>query len=76
MCNWTFCAAPWLVLIIKISQGTGQKVENTCNFYCNPEMLGIIFIFMLWLNFILGLNFNSLCFKLFIIHYHTKNKGK
>ena len=26
---------------------------------------------MLWFNFILGLNFISLCFKLIIIYYHT-----
>ena len=26
---------------------------------------------MLWFNFILGLTFISLCFKLIIIHYHT-----
>ena len=26
---------------------------------------------MLWVNFILGLNFISFCFKLIIIHYHT-----
>ena len=29
---------------------------------------------MLWCNFILGLNFISLCFKLIIIHYHTKKQ--
>ena len=28
-------------------------------------------MYMLWFNFILGLNFISLCFKLIIIHYHT-----
>ena len=26
---------------------------------------------MLWVNFILGLNFVSFCFKLITIHYHT-----
>ena len=26
---------------------------------------------ILWFNFILGLNFITLCFKLIIIHYHT-----
>ena len=31
---------------------------------------------MLWFNFILGLNFISLCFKLIIIHYHTKKQKK
>ena len=29
---------------------------------------------MLWFNFILGLNVISLCFKLIIIHYHTKKQ--
>jgi len=29
---------------------------------------------MLWFNFILGLNFIWLCFKLIIIHYHTKKQ--
>ena len=29
-------------------------------------------IYMLWLNFILGLNFIFFCFKLIIIHYHTQ----
>ena len=27
---------------------------------------------MLWFNFILGLNFIFLCFKLIVIHYHTQ----
>ena len=31
---------------------------------------------MLWLNFILGLNFVFFCFKLIIIHYHTPPKKK
>ena len=32
---------------------------------------------MLWFNFILGLNFIFLCFKLIIIiHYHTTKQGK
>ena len=29
---------------------------------------------MLWFNFILGLNFISLCFKLIIIHYNTQEQ--
>ena len=29
---------------------------------------------MLWFNFILGLNFIPLCFKLIIIYYHTKKQ--
>ena len=31
---------------------------------------------MLWFNFILGLNFISLCFKLIIIDYHTPKQRK
>ena len=31
---------------------------------------------MLWFNFILGLNFIFLCFKLVIIHYHTPKQRK
>ena len=31
---------------------------------------------MLWFNFILGLNFIFLCFKLIIIHYHTLKQKK
>ena len=29
---------------------------------------------MLWFDYILGLNFISLCFKLIIIHYHTQQR--
>ena len=31
---------------------------------------------MLWFNFILGLNFIFLCFKLIILHYHTLKQRK
>ena len=31
---------------------------------------------LLWFNFILGLNFILLCFKLIIIHYHTQKQRK
>ena len=31
----------------------------------------IILLQLLWFNFILGLNFIFLCFKVIIIHYHT-----
>ena len=31
---------------------------------------------MLWFNFILGLNFIFLCFKLIIIYYHTQKQRK
>ena len=32
--------------------------------------------YMLWFNFILGLNFIFFCFKLIIIHYHTQKQKK
>ena len=33
-------------------------------------------VYMLWFNFILCLNFISLCFKLINIHYHTPKQRK
>ena len=33
-------------------------------------------VYMLWFNFILGLNFIFFCFKLIIIHYHTPKQRK
>ena len=33
-------------------------------------------VYMLWFNFILGLNFIFFCFKLIIIHYHTQKQKK
>ena len=38
---------------------------------CIDLMLISSLLFMLWFNFILGLNFISLCFKLIIIYYRT-----
>ena len=35
-----------------------------------------LIIFMLWLNFIIGLNFTFFCFKLINIHYHTQKQRK
>ena len=40
------------------------------------EESNIVSVYMLWFNFILGLNFISLCFKLIIIHYHTPKQRK
>ena len=31
-------------------------------------------LYMLWFNFILGVNFISFCFKLIITHYHTQKQ--
>ena len=33
-------------------------------------------VFLLWLNFILGLNFIFLCFRLILIYYHTEKQRK
>ena len=33
-------------------------------------------VYMLWFNFILGLNFLFFCFKLIMIHYHTLKQKK
>ena len=33
------------------------------------------FLYILWFSFILGLNFVSFCFKLIIIHYHTRKQN-
>ena len=33
-------------------------------------------VYMLWFNFILGLNLIFLCFKVIIIHYHTPKQRK
>ena len=35
-----------------------------------------VMVCMLWFNFVLGLNFIFLCFKLIIIHYHTQKQKK
>ena len=46
---------------------------------CNPffkDMPEVNERLMLWFNFILGLNFITLCFKLIIIHYHTQKQRK
>ena len=33
-------------------------------------------MFLLWFNFILGLNFIFLCFELIIVHYYTQKQKK
>ena len=40
----------------------------------HPNLL--LWLYMLWFNFILGLNFISLCFKLIIIDNHTPKQRK
>ena len=39
-------------------------------------MFVLIMLFILWFNFVLGLNFVFLCFKLIIIHYHNPKQRK
>ena len=43
----------------------------------NLQLTLLYFLLLkLWFHVILGSNFVLLCFKLVIIHYHTKNKEK
>ena len=35
------------------------------------QIYEILLIYLLWFNFVLGLNFIFFCFKLIILHYHT-----
>ena len=45
--------------------------------YTKTQSEKVLFVtYMLWFNFILGLNFNFLCLKLIIIHYHTPKQRK
>ena len=41
---------------------------------CRTE--NIQYMYLLWFNFILGLNFILFCFKLIIIYYHTQKQKK
>ena len=44
---------------------------------CNATSKNFAFyMYVLWFNFILGLNFIFLCFNLIIIHYHTPKQRK
>ena len=45
-------------------------------FFTEVEESNIVSVYMLWFNFIVGLNFIFLCFKLIIIHYHTPKQRK
>ena len=40
------------------------------------QQKGGTYMYMLWFNFILGLIFISLCFKLIIIYYHAQKQRK
>ena len=45
--------------------------------YTKTQSEKVLFVtYMLWFNFILGLNFNFLCLKLITIHYHTPKQRK
>ena len=46
---------------------------STLDFFSGSDMKSFVGFYM-WVNFILGLNYISLCFKLIIIHYHTPNQ--
>ena len=45
--------------------------EQLCN-----NSISLLFVYMLWFNFILSSNFIFLCFKLIIIHYNTQKQKK
>ena len=53
-----------IVLNIK-TQHTGQE--------CTHKIQAIMYVYMLWFNFILVLNFISLCFKLILSYIKTKS---
>ena len=52
------------------SQASQRKMPFSDFPACGPGM------YMLWFNFILGLNFNFLCFTLITIHCHTPKQRK
>ena len=54
-------------------KGSHLSQDNECTIQSTPGS-GYVYIYMLWFNFILGLNFIFLCFKLIIIHYHTQKQ--
>ena len=53
---------------------TPQKITECSNLSLKVMIESLSFTYMLWFNSILGLNFISLCFKLIIIHYHTRKQ--
>ena len=52
----------------------GYSRQHTVLLNLSVESCLKIQVYMLWFNFILGLNFIFLCFKLIIIHYHTQKQ--
>ena len=48
-----------------------MEISETKRFFPKGFELG-----MLWFNFILGLNYMFVCFKVIIIHYHTQKQKK
>ena len=53
---------------------TPQKITECSNLSLKVMIESLSLTYMLWFSFILGLNFISLCFKLVIIHYHTRKQ--
>ena len=61
---------------------TVNLIKVSCLIYSNLKYATLFFKDMpevnerlvLWFNFILGLNFIILCFKLIIIHHHTQKQ--
>ena len=60
------------------------SIQQICSHYVNASTKTNSFsqeisnknMYMLWFNFIPGLNFVFLCFKLIIIHYHAQTQRK
>ena len=65
-------------LIITLFFVSWNNIKSLLNH--TPFFLSIINIhilwYILWFNFILGSNFNFLCFKLIVIHYNTQKQKK
>ena len=74
---FSFQTSPQLVVVTltKINHGLDKSWtgEFSINVVCQ---FSLALMAMLWFNFILGLPFIFLCFKLIIIHYHTPKQRK
>ena len=53
---------------------TGHTYQDFCCSVRSPKRSATMYV--LWFNFILGLNFIFFCFKLIIIHNHTQKQKK
>ena len=75
--NMTKCPLTRGVRLREVSVSGGSTVFR---FLCSNTLIYTIhdkqraLMYMLWFNFILGLNFTFHCFKLIIIHYHIQEQ--